>query len=97
MDDDEYSIPRHLIDEAEGNRGGILPECISCGQELPDDEMKKELPVCPVCGAGQVSDAAGDWLDTELGTGNQYDGGHSMGQNAGSAGLGGRVRMGPRR
>jgi hypothetical protein len=70
MEEDEYHIPPHVIDDAESRAPERVLEC--SGEDMTpvkDDEF----PCCPRCGAPFISTAAGDWLETELSTGTRQD------------------------
>lgn len=64
-DDEGYSIPKRLLNALD-RRTTPGDNCISCGAPLDEDYAATELPTCRICGAPQISDAAGDWLETEI-------------------------------
>jgi DNA-directed RNA polymerase subunit RPC12/RpoP len=65
MVDDEYSIPKDVLVDAESRKAQRPYDCSECGADI-SDVMDEEFPICPRCGAPVVSTAAGDWLETEL-------------------------------
>lgn len=66
MGDEEYSLPKGMVDRADA-RAPLPEHCPSCGHPVDEGiENETEVPSCRVCGAALISDAAGDWLETEL-------------------------------
>lgn len=64
-EDEGYAIPKGILSRL-NERVTPGDNCISCGAPLDDDYGATEIPTCRICGAPQISDAAGDWLETEI-------------------------------